>query len=159
MNRVNRRYICSTIGAALGGGISGCSSIGSENEPPDIENTYIQEIERGCGSSEEDSANIKFKNSGKLIEIAGEFGAINISWELMVRTQHDNQNKENVKIRIDQFASSNSNELESDCAGIIEYEASVTLSKSPNKVTVQHIKEENDQESRTWIKTVANSSP
>lgn len=157
---MNRRSLLSSIGVGLGGGLSGCSVVNGGDEPPEFEQTAIHELTRACADAVEDAATISFGESGKRVDVSGRFGVRDISWKLMVRTQRDNTDNEKVFLRIDQFAAANATEETADCSGSIDYEASVSLSKAPSEVVVQHIKEEvGDHDSRTWPKTVATSSP
>lgn len=157
---MNRRLVLSSLGAAIGGGLSGCSSVGWENETPEVEQSGVRALDRSCSNPEEDSAAITFKNSGKNINVSGKYGVRKISYKLGIKSRTNMSTEEldedDVEIRIDQFASSSTNQTVSECAGIVDYEANVSLSHSPNEVIVQHVKEEDD---RAWLKTVATSSP
>lgn len=157
---MNRRSVLSLLGAAIGGGLSGCSSMGSENGELKVEQSGIRALDRNCNNSEEDKATIKFDSSGEKINISGSYGVRKISYKLDVITRTnmstESLDEGDVEIRIDQFASSSTNQTVPDCSGIVDYEADVSLSHSPNEVIVQHVKEEDD---RAWLETVARSSP
>lgn len=157
---MDRRSLLSLLAVTAGSGLSGCSLVNGENDVPEFEQTSIRELDRACSDTVEDAATISFGGSGERVEISGRFSVRNISWELLVRPKRDNSNKERVLLRIDQFADGNGDTEVADCSGSIDYEARVSLSKAPDEVVVEHIKEEDgDHESRAWTETVATSSP
>lgn len=154
---MNRRNFLKLSCAAMVGGFSGCTFYNSESESMNVEQSEIQILDRMCDESD-DSASITFRNAGESVDVSGSFGVRKISYDVGVQTyiSRSSESVGDVEIQIDQFASSNTDQGESDCPGIIDYEASVSLSSAPNEVVVKHIKEEDD---RAWLETVATSSP
>lgn len=157
---MNRRALVSLLWVAAGGGFSGCSLVDGGNDVPEFDQPSIREVERTCTDNVEDTATILFREAGKLVDVSGRFGIRNISSKLLARPKRDNSDKQKVILRIDQFADENANTEDSDCSGSNEYEASISLSKPPSEVVVQHIKEEvDDHEIRMWPESVATSAP
>lgn len=157
---MDRRSLLSLIGATAGGGLAGCSLVNGGDDLPEFGGTSIRELERTCTDAVEDTATISFREAGKRVDVSGRYGVLNTSSELIVRPTRDNTDKQKVIFRIDQSAAENANTDGSDCSGRINYEARVSLSTPPSEVVVQHTKEEvDDHESRTWLETVATSSP
>jgi len=156
---MRRRKVISTLGLAVGIGLPGCASLGSVDDIPSVEQSEIRAGDRQCTEADEDSATITFGDGDRRIDVAGRYGVRKISYKLdvTVRTDVANADRDDaVEIRIDQYAASSANESVPDCRGVVDYEATVALSRAPNAVVVRHVKEDED---RAYPETVATSAP